>query len=244
MRSTETASPWPLWHIVTAAVITLLFAVPWAVAGETASPELIFHNYCSVCHGERGDGNSRARASLDPPPRDFTTLTGLTREAMIAIVTHGKPGTAMVGWSRQLSAQDIEAVVDFIRTTLMPPEPPGLSGIESGARSSAPAPYPNGLVGNAKAGRELYLQACSACHGEKGDGLGPRATIINPKPRAFTDAPFQRGFNRAAVYYAVFNGRPGVEMPAWGRVLSEQQMTDVSEFVYQAFIKPAEGGLR
>jgi mono/diheme cytochrome c family protein len=33
-------------------------------------------------------------------------------------------------------------------------------------------------------------------------------------------------------------------MPAWGRVLSEQQMTDVSEFVYQAFIKPAEGGLR
>ena len=82
-------------------------------------PELIFKNNCTVCHGDRGDGRSRASTSLVPPPRDFTTAANLTREIMIAAVTNGKPGTAMTSWKTQLSEQQIEAVVDYVRDTFM-----------------------------------------------------------------------------------------------------------------------------
>jgi mono/diheme cytochrome c family protein len=34
---------------------------------------VLYHNYCSVCHGDKGDGRSRATGSLSTVPRDFTT---------------------------------------------------------------------------------------------------------------------------------------------------------------------------
>ena len=113
-------------------------AAGWAASGGESPvkaaakrPDAIYHNYCSVCHGDRGDGRSRARASLVPPPRDFTDFKAsreLTREAMIVITREGKPGTAMVGWKTQLRDPEIEAVVDYIRVRFMPPDPAGISG--------------------------------------------------------------------------------------------------------------------
>jgi mono/diheme cytochrome c family protein len=87
--------------------------------GTESRPDALYHNYCSVCHGDRGDGRSRAQNSLNPPPRDFTSAGELSRETMIVITTHGKPGTAMVGWKTQLSAAEIESVVDYVRKTFM-----------------------------------------------------------------------------------------------------------------------------
>ncbi len=89
----------------------LAFLSPWAVAAETRDPALLYHNYCSVCHGDKGDGNSHARSSLNPPPRDFTrpeAAVALTRERMLAAVRDGIPGTAMAGWKTQLSEEEIE----------------------------------------------------------------------------------------------------------------------------------------
>src|SRR5262245_23812623 len=56
-------------------------------ASADSPPAALYHNYCSVCHGDQGDGQSRARGSLNPPPRDFTTayaLSELSRERMVA----------------------------------------------------------------------------------------------------------------------------------------------------------------
>ena len=111
---------------LTKALFTLLAVVSLnAVAGERPTkggplnPGAIYHNYCSVCHGDRGDGNSRAKNSLVPPPRDFTRASELTRETMLTIITHGKPGTAMTAWKTQLDAREIVAVTDYIRATFM-----------------------------------------------------------------------------------------------------------------------------
>lgn len=299
--------------------------------GGEIKPAVIYHNYCSVCHGDRGDGNSRAKGSLEPPPRDFTRAGDLTREAMIAFITHGKPGTAMMAWKTQLTekeiealvdyirdnfmqvaldprlirgrqlyahncavchgdrgqgapaavgvksprdlsspqaraefsrermigatsgnhpnagfvgklqAADIEAVVDFIRAALMIPDTEGISGVHAraekiAARDPQKEPFPNGRKGNAKRGEKLYMSTCITCHGAKGDGQGPRAYFINPKPRNFVDPGIQAAFNRPLIYDAVAKGRRGSEMPAWDKVLNEQEITDVSEFVFQRFI--------
>ena len=38
------------------------------------------------------------------------------------------------------------------------------------------------------------------------------------------------------LFAAVGNGRNGTEMPAWNKVLNDQQIADVSEYVFQSFI--------
>ena len=40
-------------------------------------------------------------------------------------------------------------------------------------------------------GRQVYRQRCVGCHGEQGDGNGPAATFLDPRPRDFTDAAFK-----------------------------------------------------
>ena len=327
---------------------SLLVFLFWLIASAASAAErspgtasiradVLYHNYCSVCHGDRGDGNSRAKNSLVPPPKDFTRAPELTRETMITIITHGKPGTAMTGWKTQLNdkevaaladyiratfmqvslnpklqrgrvvyaqncmvchgergqgaplasglipardfttpraraeltrermltavfngrpntamaafanrlpASDIEAVVDYIRAGLMLPASGGISGTNahSGREDRQAAegmdlPFANGLTGNASRGEKMYMANCATCHGRKGDGKGPRAYFINPKPRNFIDPNFRLAFNRPAIYTAVHDGRLGAEMPAWSKVLSEQEMTDVSEFVFRRFVQ-------
>lgn len=40
-------------------------------------------------------------------------------------------------------------------------------------------------------GRSLYLRRCSGCHGTAGDGRGPAALMLDPKPRDFTKGIFK-----------------------------------------------------
>jgi cytochrome c oxidase cbb3-type subunit 2 len=40
-------------------------------------------------------------------------------------------------------------------------------------------------------GREVYERRCVGCHGEKGDGNGPAATFLDPRPRNFTIGSFK-----------------------------------------------------
>jgi mono/diheme cytochrome c family protein len=40
-------------------------------------------------------------------------------------------------------------------------------------------------------GKELYAGHCAGCHGEKGDGKGPAARFLYPRPRDFGEAKFR-----------------------------------------------------
>ncbi len=328
-------------------------------AAGTASPNapLLYHNYCSVCHGDRGNGQSKANMALNPPPRDFSSPTSkreLTRERIIYAIAKGRPNTAMVGWDSQLSEAEIDAladyllnnfinpenvvsthpgkqlytencavchgdhgsggrwtagmnikprdftsergralsrktmldalnngrpgtamasfkdqltpqqmgdVVDYIRLAFMalPEEIKGLSGTYAHGKEipaeSQPlakaepkpvdmnAPMSQGLTGNLVAGRDFYMGNCFTCHGVKGDGQGPRAYFIRPKPANFYDEKYQTGFNREAIFNAIRDGKLGTEMPAWGKVLNDQQIADIAEFVFRAYIRDDNSAL-
>jgi len=224
-------------------------------SGAFAAPDgaSIYHDFCSVCHGDRGDGQSRARHGLVPPPRDFTIpglSESLARSRMLEAVRNGIAGTAMVGWKTRLSDTESAAVVDYIRTRFMraksPPaaRPPTLptekhvaTRAPSAAANPSDAPFPNGLKGDAAAGRLFYNDNCATCHGKRGDGNGPRAYFIFPKPRNFLDPPVRQALNRPALFRATKNGVIGREMPAWGKVLNDQQIADVAEYVYRSFLR-------
>lgn len=259
----ERALPRWLCSLFFAALSLAAHAGRGAPAGS--QPAVMYHNYCSVCHGDKGDGKSRANGSLSTLPRDFTSEASkreLSRERIVAAITHGRPGTAMVAWKTQLSDADIGALADHVLTRFVQgegrPDAAAQSAPISGRQAhggreadaaSTPASVdmtaglPNGLKGDFKRGSAFYLANCATCHGVRGDGAGPRAYFINPKPRNFVEAASRARFNRVALFAAVSEGRVGSEMPAWNKVASAQQIGDVAEYVFQTFVlaKPASG---
>jgi mono/diheme cytochrome c family protein len=251
-----------------------------SIATDGSRGRQIYARVCSVCHGDRGTGSMWASANLRPAPRDFSSPAAraeLSRDRMIAAVAVGRPNTAMNGYGSRMSKEDMEAVVDYIRTAFMRLEgPTGISGTHArgipaaeakaaekaeklaAAQKSAAehgkhghgdgklnltAPMPNGLKGDYAAGKKFYDANCATCHGAKGDGQGPRAYFINPKPRVFTSADSRAVLSRAVIYDGVSLGRRGSEMPAWDKVLNQQEIADVSEYVFRAFIQPEKGNV-
>lgn len=45
---------------------------------------------------------------------------------------------------------------------------------------------------NVDKGKEIFAQRCVPCHGSTGHGDGPASASLNPKPRKFADAEWQR----------------------------------------------------
>lgn len=200
---------------------------------------------CAVCHGEHGDARSRAADGLMKKPRNFTSERArkeLTRERMIFSATYGVPNSPMVGFKGRLTGEEIETVVDYVRKTFM-----GLGeGRAEHAHEAAEKavkgadmslPFPGGLTGDARVGARFYKNSCYKCHGWFGDGNGPRSKFIYPKPRDFGHPASRHKYNRPALFEAIAKGVTGAEMPAWDKVLTEQQIADVAEYVFQTFIK-------
>jgi cytochrome c oxidase cbb3-type subunit III len=102
-------------------------------------------------------------------------------------------------------------------------------------------PMPLGLKGDPAKGGVFFMSNCFTCHGVKGDGEGPRAYFITPPPRDFLLETSRQRLNRPVLFEAITNGRLGTNMPAWGKVLSNQEIADVAEFVFQNFISAPQG---
>ena len=221
-----------------------------AAADESIDVATIYTESCSVCHGDDGRGAVWGQASLATPPRNFRTEESrqeLTRERMIASVIAGRPGTPMPGFGTQLSIEEVMAVVDYVRSEFMTPADAGsgrtarLPGnteygpIGSGARPEDAAPTDH--EADAAQGALLYAQNCVDCHGANGGGDGPRAYFIFPKPRNFNDPATRQYLTRRNLYNGIKHGVVGKEMPAWGKVLSDEQIAALTEYVYRQFIE-------
>lgn len=241
--------------------------MPASASAGSSRGRIVYAKSCSVCHGDKGSGSVWASRQMQPPPRDFSAPQAraeLSRQRMITSVTYGRPETAMAGFKTQLSEADIEAVVDYIRSGFMAPaSTEGISGTRAHegrqattlATLAAPIavappiaaavpvaadmslPLPDGHIGNPDNGAAFYMANCATCHGVTGDGRGPRAYFINPKPRNFLHPASRQALNRPALFSAISLGRLGTEMPAWNKVMEPQQIADVAEFVFRQFIR-------
>lgn len=195
------------------------------IPGVTRPGAYIYHNYCSVCHGDKGDGQSRAKEGLDPSPRNYTTpeaAVELSRERMIDSVTHGRPGTAMIAWGSELSGPEIEGVVDYVRKTFM----------KLGNTATAHVVPDSKLM--ASRGGMLYMQRCAMCHGE----TGTRETTgrMQPPPRDFTSPEVAVELTRKRMIASVTNGRPGTAMMGYGTQLSRGDIEAIVDFIREAFM--------
>jgi mono/diheme cytochrome c family protein len=224
-------------HVLRYAVMLLLLCgCNAAMAGDrgTKSDKVtrkgadIFKHYCSVCHGDKGNGQSRARGSFAVPPRDYTSPESaieLTRDRMIHSVTNGRPGTAMIAWNTELTAAEIEGVVDYIRGTFMQ-----LGSAGTNAKPSDKLLSSHGGV--------LYMQACAMCHGET--GRRPISGRMQPPPTDFTLPKAASELTRQRMITSVTNGRPGTAMRSYSSEYSKGDIEDIVDFIRAAYMTTAK----
>ncbi len=97
----------------------------------------------------------------------------------------------------------------------------------------------------AQLGRDVYATYCVGCHGEKGDGNGPAARFLDPKPRDFRlgrlkfaavssgEAPRDDDYLKT-----IKHGLSGTAMPSFA-LLSEQERFAVVAYI-RSFVDPAK----
>jgi DMSO reductase family type II enzyme heme b subunit len=91
-------------------------------------------------------------------------------------------------------------------------------------------------AGDATAGKAVYELKCIGCHGEKGDGKGPAAELLMPKPRDFTSGIYKirTTANKAPsdqdLFRIITEGMPGTSMPPWA-VLPEKDRWNLVAYI-------------
>lgn len=74
----------------------------------------VFARACAGCHGM--DGRGTRRPGFKTPPRDLTSapVAAMTDEHIVDVIRHGKG--QMPAFGKMLPAEDVEAVVRYVRT--------------------------------------------------------------------------------------------------------------------------------
>ena len=99
-------------------------------------------------------------------------------------------------------------------------------------------------------GRAVYRQRCLGCHGLKGDGSGPAATFLSPRPRDFTAPAFRfRSTPSGALptdgdlFRTITRGVRWTAMPAWHELRDTDRLAVIQlikTFAPDAWREPAE----
>jgi len=167
----------------------------------------VFRTNCSQCHGSGAAG-----AVGYPNLLDDDWLWGGDIEAISLTVRHGIRNEIDpdARWS-QMPAFDEVLVDDEIASLVAHVQ--NISGQDHDAALAA-------------AGAELFLENCSACHGEEGMG---NKDLGAPN---LTDAIWLYGGSADTLEYTIRNARFGI-MPPWTPRLSDAQINAVAAYVHQ-----------
>ncbi|WP_339805346.1 cytochrome-c oxidase, cbb3-type subunit III [uncultured Marinobacter sp.] len=178
---------------------------------ETPVPELaqneqamrmgqrLFANNCAVCHG------TAARGSVGfPNLTDDDWLWGGSPEEILATLHNGRQGNMPAkGVMPNMNATQVDQVVNYVLA---------YSGREKNAEA-------------AKAGEQVFAQACAACHGADGKG---NTALGAPN---LTNNSWLYGSTYEWIEETVLYGRQN-EMPAQSDRLSDAQIQILAAYVY------------
>ena len=115
-----------------------------------------------------------------------------------------QPATASVGWLDQ-------AETPASKGRDLPPVDP----------ATVMTPNPKLLA----RGEVLFKQNCTSCHGESGQGNGPAAGTLNPRPRNFTQpSGWDHGFHVTDIFTTISTGIKGTGMAAFDFITPADRM--------------------
>lgn len=121
--------------------------------GEVKRGEAVYRSYCLSCHGPKGIGSPNWRVqnsdmTFPPPPHDSTGHTWHhADDVLYGIVRDGgkkfeDPGfkSAMPAYSDKLSADEVDAVISYLKSLWKPQERASQAEVNAGDTSRLTAP--------------------------------------------------------------------------------------------------------
>jgi len=234
-------------------VFVLLGASP-ALASDAAQ---FYAAACATCHGVAGAGDGPVAAGLPIKVAAFTDpafWAERTDAVVEKAIREGGPAIGksplMGAFGASLSKDEMSALLVYLKAFVKPsgpetppPAKPQASGVERGATEPAGTPdddpdttASSGLSANLRpepnldAGAALYRTRCAVCHGRRGNGAGPAARGMDPRPRdlvegvyKLTSTPMGEPAAQADPYRAVTHGMRGTAMPGWNGLPSDDR---------------------
>lgn len=202
--------------------------------------EAVFFEYCSGCHGRRGDGRGPQSLTLNPKPQNLRNaqfVKYLTDERMYSSISGGVRGTSMPAFELILSREKRWNVIHYIRSwtaddTLNLPNSIAYQAVPPDVVN--PIPLTDASVST---GRSIYMNYCASCHGAAADGNGVIAPNLIPAPRnlvavkSWGEKPFIDYISDARLYDSITNGIPGTSMLPWIGVLSDEERWHTLNFL-------------
>lgn len=192
--------------LLAAADLSMVSADPELQSYARNAGAAVFKTNCSQCHGSGASG-----AKGYPNLLDDDWLWGGDIESIAYTVRHGIRNetddsrySEMPAFGEILTEEEIAQAAAYVQQ---------LSGQDPDAAMAA-------------AGELVFIDNCSACHGETGTGDREQGA-----PN-LTDAIWLYGDDYATLIETITDSRFGV-MPAWGRRLSDAQVNAVAAYVHQ-----------
>lgn len=165
----------------------------------------LYQRMCAVCHGANGEGYKADQATALNQP-DFQASA--TDQQIAAAIAGGRKGTTMSAWAKAsggpLTSGDVSALVAFIRTW---------------QRGPAVVLDESAALGDAEAGKAIFVRECERCHGPS----APNVRILAPQ--------FLKHASNGYLRHALRTGRPPTEMPSFAPTLGKQGIEDVVAYL-------------
>lgn len=174
--------------------------------------EKIYKQQCFACHGDNGKGEG-AREGTSLNNQQF--LSTVTDKDLYNQVKYGREGTVMPAYGGNLSEDDLEHIVAYIRNW---------------QKKSLDFDVPEKISGDPDNGRKLFQPYCANCHGLEGAGKKKMGTVLaSPQYLQYT--------TDEQIWISTAYGREDTRMGAslegldGARQLSESEISDITAYI-------------
>jgi len=165
---------------------------------------IVYKTYCTLCHGEKGDGNGRASKLFD---KDNLVIKPRSESYYKKIILKGGEAIGASGfmpiWEQELSEEQVNDVVVYLSF----------------------------LSDSVDRGEIVFKTNCILCHGLRGDGNGRAAKLYDPPPANLTRSDKNDDYKRMIITLGGAAMGRSQAMPVWGEQLSTQEINDVVNYL-------------
>ena len=207
---------------------------------------VVYFQNCFFCHGDALAGAGPFAHGMNPPPANFQdpgTIAQLPESFVFWRISTGGPGlpdestpwdSFMPAWETMLTEEERWKVILYMYdVTGWSPrtwgEEEAVGAFQTEEEEDETVEKGPEKLDEAEASRRLYEKRCAHCHETNGEGNGPAAEFMMPRPRDFTAGTYKfRTTSTGEVptdedlFNSIRHGLPGTAMPGWPLFTDEE----------------------